>query len=197
MGKTAAKGKRKSYTEAEREAALELYRTEGPRGASKKTGIHASTLSRWARKWGVVTEVTSRTEQATEAAAAKRELQRERIRTLLLDKAEDILHRLDQEHVDFKVVPQGGEAGSKVVEVTYPRPTPTGAREYATAAAILIDKFRLEMGESTDRQRVEHTGDIRVIRQMSTEELEQGLAQALQALGTGRSTVTALPPGQG
>jgi ABC-type branched-subunit amino acid transport system ATPase component len=46
-------------------------------------------------------------------------------------------------HIDFK--------GKDATEVTYPKAPAAAFQQYATSAAILIDKFRLEGGEVTER----------------------------------------------
>lgn len=57
------------YTADQRAEALQLYKTEGTRAASKATGIPRSTIQGWAKKAGLRTERTSKTAAATEAAA--------------------------------------------------------------------------------------------------------------------------------
>ena len=62
----------------------------------------------------------------------------------LLERAADLLERMDEPHVEFK--------GKDADQVTYPMAPAAAVQNYATSAAILIDKFRLEMGEATGRQ---------------------------------------------
>lgn len=59
------------YTAEQRAEALQLYKTEGTRAASKATGIPRSTIQSWAKTAGLRTERTSKTAAATEAAASE------------------------------------------------------------------------------------------------------------------------------
>lgn len=59
------------YTDEQRAEALQLYKTEGTRAASKATGIPRSTIQSWAKTAGLRTERTSKTAAATEAAASE------------------------------------------------------------------------------------------------------------------------------
>ena len=77
---------------------------------------------------------------------------REELRELLLDRAVELLHRLDDPHIDFR--------GKDARQVTFPKPGGMDSKNYATAAAILIDKYRLEMGEATARTYHEGSDDI-------------------------------------
>jgi hypothetical protein len=172
----AAKRSKKAtrYSAKKQRDALELYVQFGPREASRQSGIPARTISRWAAKAGVATEVLSETAKATEAATAKAELTRAWIRATLLEKVADILGRLDMPHIDFR--------GKDAVQVTFPGPTPTGVKEYALAIGILLDKYRLEMGESTDRRQFEHSGDI-TLRQVPDDELKSVVGRLVAKLG--------------
>lgn len=59
------------YTDEQKTEALQLYKTEGTRAASKATGIPRSTIQGWAKTAGLRTERTSKTAAATEAAASE------------------------------------------------------------------------------------------------------------------------------
>jgi transposase-like protein len=134
---------RDRYTDAQRAEAVELYRTDGPTVVQHQLGIPKGTVTKWAQAAGVETVSTANTRAAVEAISVLRERKREEVRTLLIEKAADMLGRMDEPHKDFR--------GKDVTEVTFEK-APSGAcQQYATAAAILIDKFRLEMGESTAR----------------------------------------------
>lgn len=134
---------RRTYTADEKAAALALYATDGPTAVADRLGIPKATVADWARANNVRTVRNERTSAMVEAARLDREAVREQLRERLLSKALDMLDRMDSEHIDFK--------GSKVEQVTYPKPSPSGCQAYATAAAILLDKFRLEVGEVTGR----------------------------------------------
>lgn len=125
--------------------ALELWQSDGMAVAHAETGVPKGTITGWVRAAGLSGESrgVDRTRAATEARLAKQAEKRVEFQTLLLDKAVDMLHRMDQPHTDFK--------GRDAVEVHFDR-APSGAcQQYATSAAILIDKFRLEVGEVTER----------------------------------------------
>lgn len=134
---------RRVYSDEEKERALALYETEGPTAVFAQLGIPKSTVMSWAIANGVRTVRNERTAEAVEAARLDRAHTRELLRDEMLRRALDLLERMDDPHVDFK--------GKDADEVIYPRPSPSGCQAYATAAAILLDKFRLEVGEVTGR----------------------------------------------
>lgn len=145
----------KSYTDAQRGKALALYRDKGPREAARRTKIPARTISRWARSANVSTDVVAKTAEATEAAKARNAELRENLRGKLLEKALDCLERMDRRHMEIRILKSGGKNGaSKAVQVELPAPTAAGVQAYATATAILLDKYRLEVGEATGRDEV-------------------------------------------
>lgn len=59
--------KRRTYTNKQREEALRIYETEGTTAASKQLGIPKNTIQGWARKRGIRTVRTAKTQAATEA----------------------------------------------------------------------------------------------------------------------------------
>lgn len=134
------------WTEAQKAEALALAQEEGNGQAARSLGIPRQTIQRWMAAAGVepaTTEASGRTAVATEAARRRREFLRERLRTRLLERANMALDLMDRPHVDFK-----GDKGQKVL---YPRPPATAVQAYATTAGILLDKYRLEVGEATGR----------------------------------------------
>lgn len=141
---------RRRYTDEEREAALALYAEQGPTAVQEQLGIPKQTVQSWARADGVRTVRNERTAEAVEAARLDRELTRERLRDAMLAKALDLIGRMDEPHIDFR--------GKDVTKVTFPKASASGCQAYATAAAILLDKFRLEVGEATNRTET-HTTD--------------------------------------
>jgi transposase-like protein len=170
---TKPKGKRRVYTRTQKDRALALYTAHGPRAASRKTKIPARTISSWAKRAGLKTEVVAKTAEATEAAAARATRIREELRAKLLDKALEVLGRMDVEHIDFR--------GKDAKKVTFPRPSPTGVREYAVAVGVLLDKDRLEMGESTDRRSLEHSGSV-ALQGVPDDELRAALTRLVSKL---------------
>jgi len=139
-------------TKAEREEALKLYLEEGPSAASRATGIPSGTIRSWASRAGVQRARTQKQAAAIEASMMRQAEKREELRELLLDRAVELLHRLDDPHIDFR--------GKDARQVTFPKPGGMDSKNYATAAAILIDKYRLEMGEATARTYHEGSDDI-------------------------------------
>lgn len=131
------------YGEEQKAKALALYVEHGPREAARLTKIPQQTISRWAKAAGVRTEHTARTNAATEAATAERERSREDLRRRMLDRAHELLDWMNEPQVDFK--------GQQAERVVYDRPPAQDQKALATAMAILLDKFRLEMGEATGR----------------------------------------------
>lgn len=134
----------KTYTTEEKANALNLYVTVGLAEAWRTTGIPKPTIASWARRAGLPhTDATAKTREATEAAAARAETLRAELRVKLLEKASDLLDRMDAEHIDFK--------GKDADTVTYPIAPASAVQNYATSVGILIDKYRLEVGEATTR----------------------------------------------
>ncbi|MEX0755688.1 MAG: transposase [Actinomycetota bacterium] len=161
------------YSAAEKETALALYVDVGPKEAARRTGVPQGTIASWARRAGVKTRTVSKAQAATDAAAAKAAEIRERLKLRFLEKAEDLLDRMDQPHIDFR--------GKDAQEVIFPRPSATGVREYAVAVGILLDKYRLEVGESTDRRTVAHSGDL-TLTHIPDDELRLALQRVLATI---------------
>jgi hypothetical protein len=134
---------RREYSEAERTHWVAVVARDGLGSAWRESGIPKPTLARWCHKAGVETYQPEKTHAATEALKAMHGLRRETLRVQLLDKAVDLLERMDSEHVDFK--------GKDADEVVYPIAPAAAVQNYATSVGILIDKYRLEMGEVTGR----------------------------------------------
>jgi len=156
-----------SYSEADRAAAVEIFRIGGSNEAHRQTGISESTIRRWAHERGVRCELNGINAAASEAARIRAEKLREELRLRILDKAADVLSRMDSKHTDKKALPDG-----TVVDLVYDRPTPSGVREYAVAFGILLDKYRLELGEHTGREK--HEVDV---HQYSEEQIERDIAR--------------------
>ncbi len=130
-----------TYTDAKREEAKTLYLEHGATETSRRLGIPRRTISNWTA--GLAQAKDKQTQAARDHLATLNAERRENIKTLLLEKAEDLLGRMDEPHVDFK----GKDAG----QVTYPIATSSDVKNYAVAVAVLIDKYRLESGEATGR----------------------------------------------
>jgi hypothetical protein len=134
---------RQTYTDDEKSEALSLYMDVGVAESARRTGINPLTISSWARRAGLHTNAPVKTKEATEALRARAGEMREELRLRMLHKALDLLDRMDAPHVEFK--------GKDASAVTYPIAPAGAVQNYATSAAILLDKYRLEVGEATNR----------------------------------------------
>ena len=171
------------YAEEQIAEILSTYRTEGLREAARRHDVPARTISRWAQARQVSSVANEKTARATEAAKVRMARKRQRLRELLLDKALETLELMNAEHVDFKVVGVG-DGFSEVREITFPRATSAGRRDYAVAAGILIDKLRLEGGEAT------------AISEVSVDDAREHLARKLDQLAERRRAGRARPKPQ-
>ena len=134
------------YTDAQRRKAVNLYIKHGTTKASQQSGIPKRTLLRWAKDNDVVAHARDKTAEAVAESARLNAERRERIKTLLLEKIEDLLGRMNLPHIDFK--------GKDARQIEYPTATSGDVKNYAVSVAVLIDKYRLEMGESTSRAEI-------------------------------------------
>ncbi len=134
------------YTDTQRRKAVNLYIQHGTTKASKMSGVPKRTILYWAKNSDVVAHARDKTAVAVAESARLNVERRERIKTLLLEKIEDLLGRMNLPHIDFK--------GKDAQRVTYPVATSGDVKNYAVSVAVLIDKYRLEMGESTSRAEI-------------------------------------------
>jgi transposase-like protein len=131
---------KRTYTPEQKAEALRLYEKHGAGEAARRMQMPVQTVSSWARRAGIQTDAPAAMTAAIEMAQLSREQKREELKNRLLDKALDMLGRMDEPHIDYK--------GKDVVKVHWEK-APSGAcQNYANAAGTLIDKFRLEMGEA-------------------------------------------------
>lgn len=138
----------RTYTAEEKTVALATYAEHGLARAHDEHEIPKATLRKWALGAGMDTSAIAgasadQTRAASTARSARCEMLRLELRESFLVAAADMLDRLDEEHIDFR--------GQQAREVTFPKAPADACRNYVTAAAILIDKYRLEVGEATDR----------------------------------------------
>jgi hypothetical protein len=162
----------REYTMDQRAEALAIYVQKGVAEASRQTGVPKPTIASWARRGRVHTVAPVKTRAATEMLMAQTAELRERLRYKLLEKADDLLDRMDAEHVDFK--------GKDVEEVIYPIAPAAAVQNYATSVGILIDKYRLEIGEATGRTESwtnDHIDHERGIAEAIRQELAQRAGQ--------------------
>lgn len=135
-------------SEEKRAETLIVYGEQGLAAAARHAGVTKTTCRRWARSAGLDPAELSRgvgeqTAAATAARQLHRELVREELRDVLLERAMQLLERIDEPHIDFK--------GKDIVQVEYPNAPAGSVRSYVWSAAVLLDKYRLEMGEATER----------------------------------------------
>ncbi len=131
------------WSDADKKRAIELVAEHGLAHAWRETGIPKPTIVGWCQDAGVERSHAEQTRAAADALRARAAETRETLRLLLLEKAVDLLERMDEPHVEFK--------GKDADAVTYPIAPASAVQNYATSAAILIDKYRLEVGEATGR----------------------------------------------
>jgi transposase-like protein len=161
---------RTEYDADEKANALILYAEVGLSETWRQTGIPKPTIASWARRAGLPhTDAAAKTREATLAASARADQLRAELRLMLLEKAVDLLGRMDAEHVEFK------NSAKEIREVVYPIAPAQAVQNYATSAAILIDKYRLEVGEATTRS------ESRALN-LNDDELDAAIREAEDAL---------------
>lgn len=117
------------------------------------TGIPTSTLHDWALKAGLGLSGTEQTRAALESRRVRLAAKKEALAEELLDLARDLYHQA-------AALPKAREA-----------------QALATAAAIMHDKHRLEMGEHTQATRLENHGAAETARQKLDELSERRQAK--------------------
>lgn len=133
--------------------ALRIWQAEGPAAASKATGIPNGTIGAWAVRAALQPLHRNRVPLAAlEVIREQRAAMREELELRMLEVALRLVQRIEQPHVELV------SSGGVVQPVELPVAPAKAAQAYATAAAILLDKYRLERGEATDR--TEH-GQVR------------------------------------
>jgi len=163
----------RKYTGEQQAHALSLAGEVSAREAGKRLGIPRGTIAAWWSKAGLADAANEKTRAATKAHQVQAERSRAQLQVRMLETAHDLLDRIYQPHVEFK------SAGKELHEVTYDRPSAAGVQNYVTSVGILIDKIRLEAGESTSR--AEH-----IVRDSFDEALEQ-LAAQIEAQPVGQA----------
>lgn len=144
------------YTDEQKTEALRIFELEGATQAAQTIGCTRNTIYVWLKE-AARNKTTKTKEQLAEEADTDNRYQthlRTTLRRRLLGIAHSVLDRIDEPHIDFKTTKDG------VVQVEYPSARSGDVKNYVTSAAILLDKYRLEMGESTDR--VEQAGSLEV-----------------------------------
>ena len=133
------------YTDEQRTEALRIFEEDGAIKAAEAIGCNRRQIYRWYRA-----SVTSHIEKSEEEQRVETVYQgaiRHRAQRRLLERVDDLFDRMDQPHIDFR--------GKDAIQVTFPTARSGDIKNYVTSVAILIDKYRLEMGETTDRTGIE------------------------------------------
>ena len=137
---------RRSYSWDFRAEVLAVYEVDGPAVASRLYSVPRRTLQGWAKRAGLSTEAN--TKLATQAASKAQAARRIAVRAKLLQRVEEMLDRMDSMQIMY--------VGKDAVEVQLDKPPASVCKDFATTVGILLDKFRLEVGEPTGREEVRH-----------------------------------------
>ncbi len=140
-------GKRRTYTDAEKSAALTAYVEIGPSKAAKLVGLPYSTIRSWAKTAGLRSERNEKTAEATAAAAADAALNREIVRRGLMGLSRSFVEQVE------KLLEMDGDAVIRNLIIA----SGNGQffaemQRFSVTVGTLIDKYRLEMGEHTGRE---------------------------------------------
>lgn len=147
-----------NFTKAEQAESVALFHEQGAAFAADHRGVSRQTIYNWVR----ASIDTEKTPEEIAAEALYQATLRSSIRRRILEKVDNLLDRFDQPHSDFR--------GKDARKVTWDTATSGDIRSYATSIGILIDKYRLEMGEATARTFVEGHDDIdRRVSQLAAE----------------------------
>lgn len=133
------------YTDEQRAEGVKLALETSVAEAAEAMNAPRQTVRDWIRDAGIdyspiYDEVTQR---RIEVAKAQQEKAREELRTLLVTSSVKVLKRIDEETIDY--------AGKDARKVTYPKAPARDVKDLSIAAAVLLDKYRLEAGEATGR----------------------------------------------
>jgi hypothetical protein len=135
-------------SDARKAEIVALAQEVGYAEAGRQTGVARATIRSWCLKFGKPVDNVSLSNEGLRAARQHQKQLREEIRVLLLERTADMLARMDEPEVDFR--------GKDADEVVFPKATGLTCRAFATAAAILLDKYRLEQGEVQASQEFRH-----------------------------------------
>jgi transposase-like protein len=121
---------RRTYSDAEKAQALDLYQTDGPTVAAERTGIPRGTILSWSHRAGMQSACNENNAKAVEAARLTWEARRL-----------EMVHRMGEvaaDALELAAKMLDGESTSK-------------AKDCATTMAILVDKAQLLAGGATSR----------------------------------------------
>lgn len=144
---------RRTYTDAERAQALELYAAQGPTAVQEQLGIAKGTVTGWARANGVRTVRNETTAAATAAAVVSIAERKTRLAKDLMGDIERLRTQLFTPCKVRKVVTLAGgkERGeAEVVDVELEQPSFADQRQIMTTLAIAVDKVQVLTGQATE-----------------------------------------------
>lgn len=136
------------WSDDQKAQALEAYVEYGPHEASRMTSVPVRTISYWAAKAGLATEVAAKNARAAEAVRARSKVVRAQLQLLLLEQANRALLAMDEEVAKPITVVEGRTRTEHWEMVP---PDPNDKKNLAITVGTLLDKFRLEVGEATGR----------------------------------------------
>lgn len=133
----------KASTPEQRAEAVEIYKTEGPSEAARRTGFSKASVCNWAKKAGVKTQAPQLIGAAAQLSAARRKLNMAEWREEMTQLLRDI--SVQAASVENKLLNQRG--------------TNTPSLDKATSARVkAINDLMLLTGEAT--QRIGLNGDV-------------------------------------
>lgn len=123
--------------------AMQIYAQHGPEVAARRMGVNRKTIDRWRHDLGLPSKKLVPVSN-TDVESAVRQIQAARmdLKGMMINKTRMVLSMMTEE-----------KKGSEL-------------RDLASAAGLLVDKFRLEMGEAT-----EHTMRQSITAQMEPKEM--------------------------
>ena len=140
----------KTYTQAQKDAALALYETHGPTAVEKQLGIPKNTVAGWAKRSGTRTVRTETTRAAVEAKVVDGKLRRQNIVHRLYGQAEKTLD--DLEGAEFRTILKAAGGADTEDTLTFVPPndrkTLVQTASSAMTAAVNLEKVDADNGQS-------------------------------------------------
>lgn len=142
----------RTYDEATKAKALELYAEHGPSHVEREMGIPKGTVSKWAQAAGTETRFLENADARVKASCLRWAERRADLVDRMGAVAEAALERVEANLFETERVRVGfDDDGDPEFDVRY---TANSAKGYATTMAILIDKAQLLSGDATARTEV-------------------------------------------
>ena len=157
-----------SYTDQQRQDALDAYVDHGLAETARRTGIPRGTVSSWATRAGLQTAAATalRARERTEAARARwaevSEERRQELAGRLLDEVHALADQLQAPSLVRQVVVLSGgkdaPASWEVADVELPSPPAKDQQARAAAIGVLVDRLQLLSGAVTERHSTDLAG---------------------------------------